>query len=101
MYVKNIPNWLNSAYQKNVLQANAWRSKPFVFIKDTTEFEPVPGPFGFRDKRPQWLQIFGTGVWEEKITASRRAARAFGSYRKTMWKLDKQVVLRPCDGVEL
>ena len=101
MYVKNVPGWLNTAYQKNVLGANAWRGKPQVFKKDTKEFEPVPGPFGFRDKRPQWIQLFGTGVWEEKVQASRRAARAFGSYRKSMYKLDKQVVIRPCDGVEL
>ena len=101
MYVKNVPSWLNSAYQKNVLGANAWRDKPLKFIKDTTEFEPVPGPFGFRDKRPQWIQLFGTGVWEEKTTASRRAARAFGSYRKSMWKIDREVLIKPCDGVEL
>ena len=101
MYVKNIPGWLNSAYQKNVLGANAWRGKPTKFVKDTSEFEPIPGPFGFRDKRPQWLEIFGAGVWEEKVQASRRAARAFGSYRKSMFKVDKEVVLRPCDGVEL
>ena len=101
MYVKNVPSWLNSAYQKNVLGANAWRGKPLKFIKDNTEFEPVPGPFGFRDKRPQWIQLFGTGVWEEKTTASRRAARAFGSYRKSMWKIDREVLIKPCDGVEL
>lgn len=40
------------------------------------------------------------GIWEEKITASRKAARAFGSYRKTMWKIDKEVQLQPCDGAD-
>jgi len=100
MYVKNIPTWLSTAYQKNVLKANAWRGKPTKFIKDFTEFEPVDGPYGFRDKRPEWFDNFGTGVWEEKVTASRRAARAFGTYRKTMWKLDNKVVLLPCDGAD-
>eukprot|EP01036_Dinobryon_divergens_P022431 gene22431-30684_t len=100
MYVQNIPGWLNTAYQKNVLKANKWRGKPTKFVKDTTEFEPVVGPLGFRDKQPSWLDLFGTGIWEEKITASRKAARAFGSYRKTMWKIDKEVQLQPCDGAD-
>jgi hypothetical protein len=100
LYVKNVPTWLSSAYKQNVLKANQWRDKPQKYAKDTSEFEPIPGPFGFRDKRPEWMEIFGTGVWEEKVTASRRAARAFGSYRKTMWKIDKQVVLLPCDGAD-
>lgn len=61
MYVQNIPGWLNTAYQKNVLKANKWRGKPTKFVKDTTEFEPVVGPLGFRDKQPSWLDLFGTG----------------------------------------
>lgn len=100
MYVSSVPAWLNNAYQKNVLKANKWRGKPTKFVKDTSEFEPVLGPIGFRDKSPEWLNLFGTGIWEEKLTASRKAARAFGSYRKTMWKIDKQVVLQPCDGAD-
>ena len=62
MYVQNIPVWLNNAYQKNVLKANKWRGKPTKFVKDTTEFEPVVGPLGFRDKQPSWLDLFGTGT---------------------------------------
>lgn len=101
MYVQNIPVWLNTAYQKNVLKANKWRGKPTKFVKDNTEFEPIVGPVGFRDKQPSWLQdLFSAGIWEEKITASRKAARAFGSYRKTMWKIDKEVQLQPCDGAD-
>jgi hypothetical protein len=63
MYVQNIPGWLNTAYQKNVLKANKWRGKPTKFVKDTTEFEPVVGPLGFRDKQPSWLDLFGTGTY--------------------------------------
>ena len=100
MYVTSVPAWLSNAYQKNVLKANKWRGKPTKFVKDTSEFEPIVGPIGFRDKSPEWLNLFGTGIWEEKITASRKAARAFGSYRKTMWKIDKEVVLQPCDGAD-
>ena len=100
MYVSNVPTWLSTAYKANVLKANKWRDKPARFIKDSSEFELIPGPFGFRDKCPEWFDLFGTGVWEEKITTSRKAARAFGSYRKTMWKIDKKVVLLPCDGAD-
>ena len=100
MYVNKdkIPSWLSTAYYKNVQKANKWRDKKAIYHKDTSEFEPIMGPVGFRDKRPEWLDLFGTGVWEEQTTASRRAARAFGSYRKTMWKIDKKVVLQKCDG---
>ena len=100
MYVKNVPTWLTTAYDKNVLGANKWRGKPQKYKKDTTEFEGVEGPFGFRDKRPDWLDLFGTGVWEEKTQASRRAARAYGTYRKSMFKVDNQVVLQKCDGAD-
>ena len=75
MYVKKLPSWLKTAYKKNVSNANRWRNKPLRFIKDYKEFELIEGPVGFRDKRPFWFDMFGTGVWEEKVTASRRAAR--------------------------
>lgn len=100
MYVKNIPTWLSTAYDKNVLGANKWRGKPQKYKKDITEFEGVEGPFAFRDKRPDWLDLFGTGVWEEKTQASRRAARSYGAYRKSMFKIDDQVKLLKCDGAE-
>jgi hypothetical protein len=97
MYIKKVPQWLDKAYQRNVLQANRWRDKESVYKKDYTEFEPVAGPPGFRDKRPDWLDLFGTGVWQAKTTASRKAARKYGTYRKSMQKIDKEVVLQPCD----
>jgi len=100
LYVKKIPTWLSTAYHNNVLKANNWRNKPRKYVKNVAEFELIDGPIGFRDKKPEWLSIFGTGVWEEKTTVSRRAARAFGSYRKTMWKIDKEVKLMPCDGAD-
>ena len=43
------------------------------------------------DKRVEWLEMFGSGIWEEKISVSRKAARAFGSYRKCMWRRDPKV----------
>lgn len=100
LFVENAPKWLATAYQKNVLKANAWRGRPSKYVKDNSEFEAITGPVGFRDKRPEWLDLFGSGVWEEKVTASRRAARAFGTYRKTMYKLDDKVELQPCDGAD-
>lgn len=100
MFAGNVPNWLNNAYNKNVLQASKWRGMPSKFKKDTAEFEPVKGAPGFRDKRPEWLEMFGLGIWEEKLTASRAAARSFGTYRKTMWKIDKKIKLKPCDGAD-
>lgn len=100
LFVKNPPKWITAAYKKNVLKANSWRDKPAKYEKDTSEFEPITGPIGFRDKRPEWLDMFGDGIWEEKLSVSRKAARAFGSYRKTMWKVDKEVKLLPCDGAD-
>ena len=98
MYVEKIPSWVQNAYKKNVLKANAWRDKPSKYKKDyDPEFVAYDGPLGFRDKSPQWIDQFSTGVWEEKVTVSRRAARAFGTYRKAMRLIDNEVVLQPCD----
>jgi len=97
MYIDKVPKWLGEAYEENVLNANQWRGKPTLHPKDYSEFEDVEGPLGFRDKRPDWLDMFGTGVWEEKTQMSRKAARAFGTYRKCMHKIDKEVVLQKCD----
>ncbi|KAJ1434141.1 hypothetical protein B484DRAFT_417584 [Ochromonadaceae sp. CCMP2298] len=97
---KEVPVWLSRAYKKNVLQANQWRDKPQRYRKDTAEFDPVEGPVGFRDKQPEWMMESGSGIWETKLSVSRKAARSFGSYRKTMWKLDKEVKLLPCDGAD-
>lgn len=97
MYIEKVPKWLGEAYERNVLNANQWRGKPTVHQKDYSEFEDIAGPVGFRDKRPDWLDMFGTGVWEEKTQQSRKAARAFGTYRKCMHKIDKDVVLLKCD----
>jgi len=101
MYVKNVPAWITNAYKKNVVKASKWRSMPIKFAKDTSgDVKPIIGPIGFRDKRPDWMDMFGSGVWEEKLTTSRKAARAFGTYRKTMFKIDKKVQLLPCDGAD-
>jgi hypothetical protein len=100
LYVDKIPSWLKAAYNRNVLNANAWRGKQRKYKKDIKEFQLIDGPLGCRDKRPEWLNLFGTGIWEETTTVSRRAARAFGSYRKSMWKIDKKVQLLPCDGAD-
>lgn len=97
MYVSKVPTWIGSAYKKGVTNMNKWRGKKPIHKKDTSEFEPVEGPLGFRDKRPDWLDMFGSGVWEEKGTASKKAARDYGTYRKTMWKKDNKVVLQKCD----
>ena len=97
MYVDKVPKWLGEAYERNVRNANQWRGKPTIYEKDTSEFEDVEGPIGFRDKRPDWLDLFGSGIWQEKTQASRKLAREFGTYRKTMHKLDKDVVLKKCD----
>ena len=96
-FVNKAPKWINSAYKKSVQNMNKWRGQKPKHKRDTSEFEPIEGPLGFRDKRPDWLEIFGSGVWEETGSAGKKAARAFGTYRKCMWKLDKNVVLQKCD----
>ena len=100
MYVTKVPTWLSTAYKANVLKANKWRDKPARFVKDNTEFELITGPFAFRDKFPEWLKMFGNDVWEERTSQSRKLARSFGTYRKTMWVIDKKVKLLPCDGAD-
>jgi len=100
LFVTKLPQWLSISYDRFVKKGSKWRSKPRKYKKDTSEFELIDGPFGFRDKKPSWLDLFGTGVWEEKTTLSRRVARSFGSYRKSMYKIDKKVVLLPCDGAD-
>ena len=73
------------------------RDKKSVYKKDYDEFIAFDGPLGFRDKSPPWIDDFSAGIWEEKTTVSRRAARAFGTYRKAMRLVDSEVVLQPCD----
>jgi hypothetical protein len=99
LFSGKVPKWVTAAYHKNVLIANKWRNQPAPrFVKDTSEFEPVTGPAGFRDQRPSWLrEKFGSGMWEDRLVASRAAAREFGTYRKSMWK----VKLRACDGAKV
>jgi hypothetical protein len=97
MYVKKVPNWIGSAYKQSVLGMNKWRGKKPKHERDISEFQPIEGPLGFRDKSPEWLGLFGSGVWEETGTASKKAARSYGTYRKCMWKLDKKIVLQKCD----
>lgn len=96
-FVSKTPSWLGNAYKKSVESMNKWRGKKPKHKRDTSEFEPIEGTFAFRDKRPDWLDCFGSGVWEESGAASRSAARAFGTYRKTMWKIDPKIVLQKCD----
>jgi hypothetical protein len=97
MYVSKVPGWIGNAYKKSTQSMNKWRGKVPKHVKDTSEFEPIHGPLGFRDRRPDWMELFGSGVWEETGAASRSAARAYGTYRKCMWKIDKKVVLQKCD----
>lgn len=94
------PNWLSSAYSKGLKKLTPWRSAIPKYKKDVTEFTFTTGPFGFRDKHPTWLDLFNVEIWEEQLSVSRKLARAFGTYRKTMWKIDKDVQLKPCDGAD-
>jgi hypothetical protein len=100
MYVTKVPVWLSAAYTANVLKANNWRDMDKRFIKQAVEFERFEGDPSFRDKFPEWLKVFGNDVWEEKTSQSRKLARSFGTYRKTMWVIDKKVKLLPCDGAD-
>eukprot|EP01041_Mallomonas_annulata_P004656 gene4656-9239_t len=98
MYPENIPKWLKVAYKKNVTAKNKWSSQPQKFDRSIVEVTIADGPMGFRDKKVDWMKsLFGAGIWEDKLGVSRSAARAFGSYRKTMWKIDDQVKLQPAD----
>ena len=100
MYVTP-PNWLSSAYLKSVKKMNAWRGLESKYKQDYSEFEVTTvGPFAFRDKHPEWLDAFGSNLYEEQLSVSRALARSFGTYRKTMWKLDKEVKLESCDGAD-
>lgn len=99
MYPKSIKTWIQNAYKKNVINRSKWSSQPQVYKKDYSEFNPTySGPMGFRDKRIDWLgNLFKEPILEDKIGVSRAAARAFGTYRKSMHKIDEKVELRACD----
>lgn len=68
---------------------------------DSVGQKKVVGPLRFRDKSPYWMQFFRNTVGSNKNKASQVVAREFGTYRKTMWRTDKEVVLQPCDGVQI
>lgn len=89
------PSWLSKAFRKHSTYKTNGKANKDVIPK---ELEKIIGPLGFRDKSPQWLDGFGNPIWEEKLTVSRKAAREFGTYRKTMWKVDENVILKPYDG---
>jgi len=98
LYPETIPKWLQLAYKKTALARNKWSKEPQKFDRTIVEKTVVEGPLGFRDKKPEWLtELFSGTIWEDKIGVSRAAARAFGSYRKTMWKIDPKVVLQSSD----
>lgn len=100
MFVKP-PSWLNAAYAKSLKKLTAWRGVQSKYKKDYSEFEVGSvGEFGFRDKSPSWLDGFNGDIWQEQLSVSRKLARAFGTYRKTMWKLDPEVKLLACDGAD-
>ncbi len=100
MFVKP-PEWLSSAYVKGLKKVTKWRGVETKYKKDFSEFVvATPGPFGFRDKHPDWLDAFDSQPYMEQLSISRQLARAFGTYRKTMWKIDKEVQLQACDGAD-
>lgn len=98
LFLRTIPSWLKNSYNRYVVKGHSWRGQKKRFEKSYAEFKPIEGPVICRDRSPDWLlDQFQEGLWTEKTQASRKAARAFGTYRKTMWKIDKEVVLQPCD----
>jgi hypothetical protein len=100
MYMQS-PDWLNKAYTNGMKTTTKWRGVEPRYEKDYSEFEIAhDGPFGFRDKHPDWIDRFGNQIWQEQLSISRKLARAFGTYRKTMWKIDSDVQLQSCDGAD-
>lgn len=102
MYPANVPEWLDSAYKKSNVKASKWKGKKSKYEREKDMAEEVVfyGPYAFRDKTPDWVQSLESEIWQEKVVASRSVARDYGTYRKSMFKIDKDVKLTKWDGVE-
>lgn len=94
------PKWLKDVFLQSEVTKTPWKRAVKPVEKKTEQKFSVEGPMGFRDKTPAWLEPFDGFIWEETTVVNRRAARAYGAYRKCMWKLDPEVRLLPCDGAD-
>lgn len=94
---KKPASWMVEPFVQSIKDTNRWREIKPRFVKDYSEFEPIKGPFGFRDKTPEWLRTLSS-IYVERTSSRKTLAREYGSYRKTMWRRDRHVVLKPTDG---
>ena len=92
---ENVPVWISGAF-KIFRMFDKEAIKPPVIKKSDDETINY-GPMGFRDKSPTWLGFFEGKMWSWKLLGGVEAARCFGTYRKTMYKKDKEVILRKYD----
>jgi hypothetical protein len=93
--------YIKDNYKSNILNANKWRGQERVFNREDLEDEivRVDGSWAFRDAMPRWFRntLMGTSI-NDKSGLSTRAARAFGTYRRAMFKLDETIELKSADG---
>ena len=102
---KDIPDWMHEAYDQHVTGKADWQQVPRVQrIDQFTPDEDIKhiGPKFFRDKRPKWMAELSPESEEvDPDEETRKLARQYGTYRKAMYKVDKEIVLDPSDGINI
>jgi hypothetical protein len=85
-------------YGEIIRRMNPWRKKKLQHKKQIVD-DAIIGPYAFRDKTPTWLDAFSQ-IFSDSSSHRQKIARRYGTYRKSMYKKDDQVVLLPSDGAK-
>jgi len=81
------------AYLEEVYDKVLWREDDPV-----SNYKPIIGPWGYREKNPNWFKKAFLESDSDELLGELK--REYGVYRKAMFVLDSDVVLKKCDGVK-
>jgi len=98
-FAKTASKSVKRSYLRGSRQGSKWKNIEQVY-KSELEKTPITGPPGFRDATPNWIK----DVLEKSVRSdgsrSPERKREFGTYRRSMWKIDKDIEPLKADGVQ-
>lgn len=93
------PKWVRKIYMEESRRGSKWKNIEQVF-KSNLEKDPITGPPGFRDATPKWIKDVADKAVRNDGRNSPERKHEFGTYRRSMWKIDKDVKPLKADGVQ-
>lgn len=93
------PKWVRKIYMEESRRGSKWKNIEQVF-KSNMEKDPITGPPGFRDATPKWIKDIADKSVRSDGKNSPERKHEFGTYRRSMWKIDKDVKPLKADGVQ-